>query len=141
MYSSNAALASSGYNSSFSLTPSSPSGSSYASSYSGIGASPNRHSEALFNSQVVRNGLVNIKEDGFASWLWRPKWLILKEQTLTIHKNEVSIRLIGTRDGQRYDNRGELSRYMTLALHSPFEEGVIRLYTAIILVKYHISIL
>lgn len=34
--------------------------------------------------------MVNIKEDGFASWLWRPKWLVLKEQTLSIHKTEVS---------------------------------------------------
>jgi hypothetical protein len=91
MYTTNNALASSGYNASFSLTPSSPSGSSYASSYSGIGASPNRNSEAVFNSHVVRNGMVSIKEDGFASWLWRPKWLVLKEQTLSIHKTEVSL--------------------------------------------------
>ncbi|KIM89744.1 hypothetical protein PILCRDRAFT_94963 [Piloderma croceum F 1598] len=90
MYTTNNALASSGYNASFSLTPSSPSGSSYASSYSGIGASPNRNSEAVFNSQVVRNGMVSIKEDGFASWLWRPKWLVLKEQTLSIHKTETA---------------------------------------------------
>ena len=89
-YSTNSALASSGYNASFSLTPTSPSGSSYASSYSGIGGSPNRYSEAVFNSHVVRNGTVSIKEDGFASWLWRPKWLVLKEQTLAIHKTEVS---------------------------------------------------
>lgn len=92
MYTQNNALASSGYNASFSLTPSSPSGSSYAASYSGIGGSPNRNSEAVFSAQIVRNGTVSIKEDGFASWLWRPKWLVLKEQTLSIHKSEVSIR-------------------------------------------------
>lgn len=92
MYTQNTALASSGYNASFSLTPASPSGSSYASSYSGIGGSPNRNSEAVFSSQIVRNGTVSIKEDGFASWLWRPKWLVLKEQTLSIHKTEVSTR-------------------------------------------------
>lgn len=40
------------------------------------------------NTHVVRNGTVSIKEDGFASWLWRPKWLVLKEQTLSIHKSE-----------------------------------------------------
>ena len=38
-------LASSGYGSSFSVGTSSPSGSSYASSYSGIGGSPNRNSD------------------------------------------------------------------------------------------------
>ncbi|OBZ74620.1 Serine/threonine-protein kinase CLA4 [Grifola frondosa] len=32
--------------------------------------------------------MVTVKEDGIVSWLWRPKWLVLKEQTLSIHKNE-----------------------------------------------------
>jgi len=42
------------------------------------------------DTYIVRSGAVSIKEDGFAtSWLWRPKWLVLKEQTLSIHKNEV----------------------------------------------------
>jgi hypothetical protein len=92
MYNTNASLASSGYNPSFTFTSASPSGSSYASSYSGIGGSPNRNSEALFNSQVVRSGLVSVKEDGtFASWIWKVKWLVLKEQTLSIHKSEVRV--------------------------------------------------
>jgi serine/threonine-protein kinase CLA4 len=50
--------------------------------------SPSR-SLAGIDSPVVRQGMVNIKEDGFASWLWRPKWLVLKERTLSIHKTEV----------------------------------------------------
>ncbi|KAF7976569.1 hypothetical protein HWV62_6241 [Athelia sp. TMB] len=81
----NAALAS-GYNST------SPSGSSYAASYSGIGGTPNRGAEGNFNQRVVRSGSVSIKEDGFSSWLWRPKWLVLREQTLAIHKSEVRAR-------------------------------------------------
>ena len=84
-------LSSSGYASSFSVGTSSPSGSSYASSYSGIGGSPNRNSDMVTSSHIVRSGMVAIKEDGIVSWLWRPKWLVLKEQTLSIHKNEVSI--------------------------------------------------
>ena len=43
----------------------------------------------MLNSQVVRQGVVSIKEDGLVSWLWRPKWLVLKEQTLSILKSEV----------------------------------------------------
>ncbi len=84
------ALASSGYTSSFTVGTSSPSGSSYASSYSGIGGSPNRMSDSLSSAHVIRCGIVNIKEDGLVSWLWRPKWLVLKDQTLSIHKNEAS---------------------------------------------------
>ncbi|TFK33091.1 kinase-like domain-containing protein [Crucibulum laeve] len=91
MYTTNSTLVNAGYAPSFTFTPASPSGSSYAFPYSGIGGSPNRGSEStLNNSQVVRNGTVSIKEDGFASWIWKMKWLVLKEQTLSIHKNESS---------------------------------------------------
>jgi hypothetical protein len=74
------------YNPAFSIPSSS------GSSYSGIGGSPNRNSENIMNTHVVRSGTVSVKEDGFAtSWLWRPKWLVLKELTLSIHKSEVSL--------------------------------------------------
>ena len=78
-----------GYNSSLSLTPSSPSASSYAFPYSGIGGSPNRGPDDGFNSQIIRSGLVSMKEDSFANWLFQRKFLVLREQTLSIHKNEV----------------------------------------------------
>lgn len=83
------ALATSGYTSTFTVGTSSPSSSSYASSYSGIGGSPNRTSDSLANAHIIRCGVVSVKEDGLVSWLWRPKWLILKDQTLSIHRNEV----------------------------------------------------
>ena len=38
---------------------------------------------------VVKRGYVNVKEDGLRSFLWSKRWLILREQTLTFHKNEV----------------------------------------------------
>ncbi|KIO19008.1 hypothetical protein M407DRAFT_153029 [Tulasnella calospora MUT 4182] len=38
--------------------------------------------------QAVRNGYANVKEDGFASLFWNRRWMILKEDTLTFHKNE-----------------------------------------------------
>lgn len=84
------ALASSGYGSSFSVGMSSPSGSSYGPSYSGIGASPIRNTDMFSGSEVIRAGVVAVKEDGIVSWLWRPKWLVLKEGSLFIHKSEVS---------------------------------------------------
>ncbi|THU83330.1 PBD-domain-containing protein [Dendrothele bispora CBS 962.96] len=88
MYTSNSALSNNGYNAAITFSPSTPSSSSYASSYTGIGASPTRNFDPS-GSQVVRSGLVNVKEDGtFASWIWKAKWLILKEQTLSLHKSE-----------------------------------------------------
>ncbi|KAI0799773.1 p21 activated kinase [Irpex lacteus] len=82
-------LASSGYTS-FSVGPSSPASSSYSGAYTGVGGSPDRSSENMSASNIVRCGVVSIKEDGLVSWLWRPKWLVLKEQTLSIHKSENS---------------------------------------------------
>ncbi|KZV59906.1 hypothetical protein PENSPDRAFT_760269 [Peniophora sp. CONT] len=38
--------------------------------------------------EVVRSGYVSFKKDAFASWLWRAKYLVLRDQNLTIHKNE-----------------------------------------------------
>ncbi|KAF8439700.1 kinase-like domain-containing protein [Boletus edulis BED1] len=80
----NSALQHSGYNTSFS------SGSSYASDYTGIGGSPIRYSDASIHSQVVRNGLVSLKEEGFASFMFLRKWLVLKGDSLSIHKTETS---------------------------------------------------
>ncbi|EDQ99908.1 uncharacterized protein LACBIDRAFT_192183 [Laccaria bicolor S238N-H82] len=89
LYSTNTALANAGYNNTFTFTPASPSGSSYAFPYSGIGGTPNRGpDDSLNNSQVVRSGGVSMKEDGFGNWLWQRKWLVLKELSLAIHKSE-----------------------------------------------------
>lgn len=86
-YSTNTALTNAGYSSSFGF-PSSPSSSSYT--YTGIGGSPNRGADDSSNSQsVVRQGAVSLKEEGFANWLFTRKWLVLKEQTLSIHRSEV----------------------------------------------------
>lgn len=76
-----------GYGSPYVVGTSSPSGSTYASSYSGIGGSPNRDTDSVSSTTVVRSGVVSVKEDGLVSWLWRPKFLVLKEQILAIHKN------------------------------------------------------
>lgn len=82
--------------SSLTLAPSLVSTSSYAPSYSGIGGTPNiggfpkRGSDSTPVSGIVRQGSVGFKEDAFASWIWREKWLVLREQALSVHKNEVS---------------------------------------------------
>jgi len=89
-------MATSGYNSSFNFTPASPAGSSYAFPYSGIGGSPNRGFDGGVDSQVVRNGSVSMKDDSFGNWLFQRKWLVLKEQTLSIHKSEVGLPLSQT---------------------------------------------
>ena len=92
LYSTAAALSSSGYGPSFTFTQSAPSASSYAPTYTGIGGTPGRNNSndhVLNDSQIVRSGVASVKEEGFASWLWKAKWLVLKEQTLTIHKSEV----------------------------------------------------
>lgn len=82
-------MASNGYGPAFTFNQSSPAGSSYSSSYSGIGGSPSL-SNGSGSGGVVRQGPVSVKEDGtLTSWIWKVKWLVLKEMTLTLHKSEV----------------------------------------------------
>jgi hypothetical protein len=90
-YGSNSTLAALGYSSSFKILPASPSGTSYAFPYSGIGGSPIRGQDLATDSQVVRLGWVSMKDDsfGFGNWIFQRKWLVLKENSLSIHKNEV----------------------------------------------------
>ncbi|KAF8183901.1 kinase-like domain-containing protein [Mycena galopus ATCC 62051] len=93
MYSSSASsqstLVSNGYGPAFTFNPSSPAGSSYSSSYSGIGGSPTLSNGSGAGGGVVRQGPVSVKEDGtLTSWIWKVKWLMLKEMALTLHKSE-----------------------------------------------------
>jgi len=38
---------------------------------------------------IVRRGWVSVKEDGLRAWLWSKKWLVLREHSLALYKNEV----------------------------------------------------
>lgn len=42
---------------------------------------------------IVRRGWVSVKEDGLRAWIWSKRWLVLREQTLSFHKSEVSLTL------------------------------------------------
>jgi hypothetical protein len=81
------------YSSGYTAGPPSPSMSQYHSTYSGIGGSPNRNGQSALNlgQDVIRNGWAQVKDDGFAGFLntWSKKFLVLREQTLSIQKNEV----------------------------------------------------
>ncbi|GAA6025215.1 hypothetical protein JCM10207_001493 [Rhodosporidiobolus poonsookiae] len=39
---------------------------------------------------IVRRGWVSVKEDGLRAWIWSKRWLVLREQTLSLYKNEGS---------------------------------------------------
>ncbi|KAI9327984.1 kinase-like domain-containing protein [Obelidium mucronatum] len=41
------------------------------------------------SSYVVKRGFCAVKEDGLRSFIWSKRWLLLREQTLTFHRNEV----------------------------------------------------
>ncbi|KAI9626067.1 hypothetical protein KEM48_010576 [Puccinia striiformis f. sp. tritici PST-130] len=64
-----------------------------------IGSAANPTSPSLSGSNlplqpnpttIVRRGFAKLKEDGLRSWIWSQRWLILREQTLTFHKNETT---------------------------------------------------
>ncbi|KAG0143789.1 hypothetical protein CROQUDRAFT_660765 [Cronartium quercuum f. sp. fusiforme G11] len=55
-----------------------------------IGSSPFPVNPPANQSTIVRRGFAKLKEDGLRSWIWSQRWLILREQTLTFHKNETT---------------------------------------------------
>ncbi|ORY53009.1 Pkinase-domain-containing protein [Rhizoclosmatium globosum] len=42
------------------------------------------------SSYVVKRGFCAVKEDGLRSFIWSKRWLLLREQTLTFHRNETT---------------------------------------------------
>ncbi|ORY08392.1 Pkinase-domain-containing protein [Basidiobolus meristosporus CBS 931.73] len=41
-------------------------------------------------SSVVKRGHLSLKEEGLRAWIWSKRWALLRELTLTFHKNETS---------------------------------------------------
>ncbi|KAI8616288.1 kinase-like domain-containing protein [Chytriomyces sp. MP71] len=44
----------------------------------------------MSSSFVIKQGPVSIKEDGLRAFMWSKRWLKLRQETLTVHKNETS---------------------------------------------------
>ncbi|CAG8435293.1 5540_t:CDS:10 [Diversispora eburnea] len=40
------------------------------------------------NSHVVKKGYISVKEEGLRAWIWSKRWMLLRDQTLTFHRNE-----------------------------------------------------
>lgn len=60
-----------------------------SNSYGGVGAAPVGNGSNISSNNIVKSGEVSVKEEGLTSWIWSRKWMVLKEQTLSFHKNEV----------------------------------------------------
>ncbi|KPV71854.1 uncharacterized protein RHOBADRAFT_48994, partial [Rhodotorula graminis WP1] len=52
--------------------------------------SPPAGPQAARAQTIVRRGWVSAKEDGLRAWLWSKKWLVLREQSLALYKNELA---------------------------------------------------
>ncbi|KAH8554002.1 kinase-like domain-containing protein [Umbelopsis sp. PMI_123] len=39
-------------------------------------------------AEIKKDGFVSVKEDGIRAWIWSKRYVILREQTLTFHRNE-----------------------------------------------------
>ncbi|KAI8576344.1 hypothetical protein K450DRAFT_257307 [Umbelopsis ramanniana AG] len=39
-------------------------------------------------AEIKKDGYVSVKEDGIRSWIWSKRYVILRDQTLTFHRNE-----------------------------------------------------
>ncbi|SAM07783.1 hypothetical protein [Absidia glauca] len=39
-------------------------------------------------TEIIKNGYLSVKEDGLRSWIWSKRYFILRDQALTLHRNE-----------------------------------------------------
>ncbi|KAG8740710.1 Protein kinase [Ceratobasidium sp. 414] len=87
-----------------------------SNSYGGVGAAPGGSSLSngsnISSNSIVKSGEVSVKEEGLTSWIWSRRWMVLKEQTLSFHKNETasSSTLLWLRDIASIE-RTDLKRY------------------------------
>jgi hypothetical protein len=57
-----------------------------------VPAGMHRLSTSTSAATPIRQGMVTVKEEeGIRSFLWSKRWLVLKDQTLSFHKNEVCL--------------------------------------------------
>ncbi|KAJ3371463.1 Protein kinase [Kappamyces sp. JEL0680] len=54
------------------------------------------------SSFVVKRGNASVKEEGIRAFLWPKRWLVLREQTLSFHKNEVELEKVERTDLKPY---------------------------------------
>jgi hypothetical protein len=40
-------------------------------------------------AEIIKEGYLSVKEDGLRAWIWSKRFCILRDQTLTFHRNEV----------------------------------------------------
>ncbi|KAI8343625.1 kinase-like domain-containing protein [Chlamydoabsidia padenii] len=39
-------------------------------------------------TEIIKSGYLSVKEDGLRSWIWSKRYFILRDQALTLHRNE-----------------------------------------------------
>ena len=42
-------------------------------------------------AEIKKDGHLQVKEDGLRAWMWSKRYVVLREQTLTFHRNEVNM--------------------------------------------------
>lgn len=45
-------------------------------------------------AEIKKDGYLHVKEDGLRAWIWSKRYVVLREQTITFHRNEVCILFI-----------------------------------------------
>ena len=45
-------------------------------------------------AEIKKDGYLQVKEEGIRAWMWSKRYVVLREQTLTFHRNEVFILFI-----------------------------------------------
>lgn len=38
---------------------------------------------------IIKEGYISLKEEGLRAWIWSKRYCVLRDQSLTFHRNEV----------------------------------------------------
>jgi hypothetical protein len=39
--------------------------------------------------EIIKEGYLSLKEEGLRAWIWSKRYCVLRDQSLTFHRNEV----------------------------------------------------
>jgi hypothetical protein len=53
--------------------------------------------------EIIKEGYLSLKEEGLRAWIWSKRYCVLRDQSLTFHRNEVKKKKKGTKQSSLFE--------------------------------------
>lgn len=54
--------------------------------------------------EIIKEGYLSLKEEGLRAWIWSKRYCVLRDQSLTFHRNEVIFKCNGEARGSFFNS-------------------------------------